>query len=211
MERAGTHSPRKAREPFVEFDTEAVEGHGDQVIVADQHGQLDELFRVVPLSQRRPGAVGEHRAHVQPEGFLVPAHVWTPWFSLFGSRSGFDSIEECFGDLTSHVFALETGLSSDPEMNRLISSLDRLALISNSDCHSPARLGREANLFATGFDFYSLRDAIRNNRRDTFPGTIEFFPEEGKYHADGHRQCRVCLDPHETRRLGLICPVCDQP
>ncbi len=146
-----------------------------------------------------------------PEGFLVPAHIWTPWFSLFGSRSGFDSIEECFGDLTSHVFALETGLSSDPEMNRLISALDRLALISNSDCHSPAKLGREANLFATGFDFFSLRDAIRNNRRDTFPGTIEFFPEEGKYHADGHRECRVCLDPHETRRLGLICPVCARP
>ncbi len=146
-----------------------------------------------------------------PEGFLVPAHIWTPWFSLFGSRSGFDSIEECFGDLTSHVFALETGLSSDPEMNRLISALDRLALISNSDCHSPAKLGREANLFATGFEFFSLRDAIRNNRRDTFPGTIEFFPEEGKYHADGHRQCRVCLDPHETRRLGLICPVCVKP
>ncbi|HEX2769714.1 MAG TPA: endonuclease Q family protein, partial [Geobacteraceae bacterium] len=146
-----------------------------------------------------------------PEGFLVPAHIWTPWFSLFGSRSGFDSIEECFGDLTPHVFALETGLSSDPEMNRLISALDRLALISNSDCHSPAKLGREANLFSTGFDFFSLRDAIRNNRRDTFPGTIEFFPEEGKYHADGHRECRVCLDPHETRRLGLICPVCARP
>ncbi len=146
-----------------------------------------------------------------PEGFLVPAHIWTPWFSLFGSRSGFDSIEECFGDLTPHIFALETGLSSDPEMNRLVSSLDRFALISNSDCHSPSRLGREANLFATGFDFFSLRDAIKGNRRDTFRGTIEFFPEEGKYHADGHRACNVCLDPPETRRLGLNCPVCAKP
>jgi len=146
-----------------------------------------------------------------PEGFLVPAHIWTPWFSLFGSRSGFDSIEECFGDLTQHVFALETGLSSDPEMNRMISALDRLTLISNSDCHSPAKLGREANLFKTGFDFFSLRNAIRNNRRDTFPGTIEFFPEEGKYHADGHRACRVCHDPGETKQLGLICPVCGKP
>jgi uncharacterized protein (TIGR00375 family) len=146
-----------------------------------------------------------------PEGFLVPAHIWTPWFSLFGSRSGFDSIEECFGDLTPHIFALETGLSSDPSMNRLISALDRLALISNSDCHSPAKLGREANLFSTGFDFFSLHDAIRNNQRETFTGTIEFFPEEGKYHADGHRACRVCLEPLESRRLALRCPVCSRP
>jgi uncharacterized protein (TIGR00375 family) len=146
-----------------------------------------------------------------PEGFLVPAHIWTPWFSLFGSRSGFDSIEECFGDLTQHIFALETGLSSDPPMNRLISALDRLSLISNSDSHSPAKLGREANLFSAGFDFFSLRDAIRDNRRETFRGTIEFFPEEGKYHADGHRACRVCLEPHECRRLSLLCPVCGRP
>ncbi len=146
-----------------------------------------------------------------PDGFLVPAHIWTPWFSLFGSRSGFDSVEECFGDLTPHVFALETGLSSDPAMNRLISALDRFALISNSDCHSPSKLGREANLLATGLDFFALRDAIRANRRETFRGTIEFFPEEGKYHADGHRACGVCLDPDETRRLGNICPVCGKP
>jgi len=147
-----------------------------------------------------------------PEGFLVPAHIWTPWFSLFGSRSGFDGIEECFGDLTDHVFALETGLSSDPDMNRLVSALDRFALISNSDCHSPSRLGREANLFSTGLDFYCLRDAIRDNRRETFRGTVEFFPEQGKYHFDGHRACRVCLAPHETRSLpGLRCPVCGRP
>lgn len=146
-----------------------------------------------------------------PEGFLVPAHIWTPWFSLFGSRSGFDRIEECFGDLTPHVFALETGLSSDPDMNRLISGLDRFTLISNSDCHSPSKLGREANLFSTGLDYFSLRDAIRDGRSDTFRGTVEFFPEEGKYHADGHRACRVCLEPTETRRLGLRCPVCGKP
>lgn len=146
-----------------------------------------------------------------PEGFLVPAHIWTPWFSLFGSRSGFDSIDECFGDLTPHVFALETGLSSDPAMNRLISALDRFALISNSDCHSPSKLGREANIFSTGLDYFSLRDAIRGNRRDSFRGTIEFFPEEGKYHSDGHRACKVCLDPMETRGLGLHCPVCGKP
>ncbi|GAM11699.1 putative protein [Geobacter sp. OR-1] len=143
-----------------------------------------------------------------PEGFLVPAHIWTPWFSLFGSKSGFDSIEECFGDLSMHIFALETGLSSDPAMNRLISGLDRFALISNSDCHSPQKLGREANLFSTGFDYFSMRDAIRGNRRETFSATIEFFPEEGKYHADGHRDCRVCLEPVESRWLNGRCPVC---
>jgi DNA helicase II / ATP-dependent DNA helicase PcrA len=146
-----------------------------------------------------------------PEGFLVPAHIWTPWFSLFGSRSGFDAVEECFGDLTPHVFALETGLSSDPDMNRMISSLDRFALISNSDCHSPAKLGREANLFSTGYDFFSLRDALRDNDRSTFRGTIEFFPEEGKYHMDGHRACNVRLDPEETRGLDGRCPVCGRP
>jgi uncharacterized protein (TIGR00375 family) len=146
-----------------------------------------------------------------PEGFLVPAHIWTPWFSLFGSRSGFDSVEECYGDLSSHIFALETGLSSDPAMNRLVSGLDRYALISNSDCHSPAKLGREANLFDTGFDFFSLREALRGNSRDSFRGTVEFFPEEGKYHADGHLDCNVCLDPVESRKLGDLCPVCKKP
>jgi DNA helicase II / ATP-dependent DNA helicase PcrA len=147
-----------------------------------------------------------------PGGFMVPAHIWTPWFSLFGSRSGFDTVDECFDDLSSHIFALETGLSSDPDMNRLVSSLDRFALISNSDCHSPAKLGREANLFSTGLDYFSLRDAIRGNQRDTFRGTVEFFPEEGKYHYDGHRTCRVCLSPGETRALdGLRCPVCGNP
>jgi uncharacterized protein (TIGR00375 family) len=146
-----------------------------------------------------------------PEGFLVPAHIWTPWFSLFGSKSGFDALEECFADLSSHVFALETGLSSDPAMNRLISALDRYALISNSDCHSPQKIGREANLFDTDLGFFALRDALTANRRDRFRGTVEFFPEEGKYHADGHRACNVCLDPAETRRLGGKCPVCGKP
>lgn len=146
-----------------------------------------------------------------PDGFLVPAHIWTPWFSLFGSRSGFDSVEECYGDLSGHIFALETGLSSDPAMNRLVSGLDRFALVSNSDCHSPAKLGREANLFTTGFDFFSLKSALRSNNRSSFRGTVEFFPEEGKYHADGHLDCNVCLDPVESRKLGDFCPVCHKP
>ncbi len=148
---------------------------------------------------------------VSQDAFMVPAHIWTPWFSLFGSRSGFDSLEECFGDLTGHIFAVETGLSSDPDMNRMISALDHLALISNSDCHSPSKLGREANLFNTGFDYYSLRNAIKANHRDSFCGTVEFFPEEGKYHHDGHRNCDICLEPLETKQLNGICPVCGKP
>ncbi|MGR3176533.1 MAG: endonuclease Q family protein [Candidatus Anammoxibacter sp.] len=146
-----------------------------------------------------------------PEGFMVPAHIWTPWFSLFGSRSGFDTVEECFGDLTQYIFALETGLSSDPDMNRLIQSLDRFTLISNSDCHSPSKLGREANLFDTGFDFYSMRDALKNNRGNEFTGTVEFFPEEGKYHFDGHRKCNVCIDPADIGKSSAVCQVCGNP
>lgn len=146
-----------------------------------------------------------------PEGFLVPAHIWTPWFSLFGSRSGFDSVAECFDDLSDQIFALETGLSSDPAMNRLVSALDPYALISNSDCHSPWKLGREANLFSTGFDFFALRAALQANHRDAFAGTIEFYPEAGKYHADGHRACHLCLHPHEAQQRGNLCPVCGKP
>jgi len=146
-----------------------------------------------------------------PDGFLVPAHIWTPWFSLFGSKSGFDSIDECFGDLSKHVFALETGLSSDPDMNRLVSALDRFSLISNSDCHSPGKLGREANLFTCGFNFFSMRDALKNPAVGGFQGTIEFFPEEGKYHHDGHRKCSINLTPRETKEVYGICPVCAKP
>jgi len=143
---------------------------------------------------------------ISSDAFLIPAHVWTPWFSLFGSRSGFDRIEDCFEDLTPHVFALETGLSSDPPMNRRWSSLDRFRLVSNSDAHSPANLGREANLFETTLDYRGVLDGLRTGAG--FLGTVEFFPEEGKYHFDGHRACGVCRDPEETRRRGETCPVC---
>ncbi len=146
-----------------------------------------------------------------PQGFLVPAHIWTPWFSLFGSKSGFDSIEECFGDLSTHIFALETGLSSDPDMNRLISALDRFTLISNSDCHSPSKLGREANILTTGFDYFSMREALKKGTSDLFHGTVEFFPEEGKYHYDGHRKCDICFTPAQSRDHDNICPVCGRP
>lgn len=143
-----------------------------------------------------------------PGAVLVPAHIWTPHFSVFGAFSGFDTLEECFEELTPHIHALETGLSSDPEMNRRLSSLDGYNLISNSDAHSPAKLGREANLFDTGFSYTDLARAIQGGKREGFAGTIEFFPEEGKYHYDGHRNCDLCLTPAETLKFGGICPVC---
>jgi DNA helicase-2/ATP-dependent DNA helicase PcrA len=167
-----------------------------------------------------------------PDSFVVPAHVWTPWFSVLGSKSGFDSIEECFGDLSPHIFALETGLSSDPEMNHMVSSLDRYTLISNSDTHSPAKLGREANIFNGPPGYKAIRDALRrggdmsgasgapdsgwglteqSGETPRFIGTIEFFPEEGKYHLDGHRKCGARLDPEETLKLNGRCPVCGHP
>ncbi len=141
--------------------------------------------------------------------FFIPAHIWTPWFSLFGSKSGFDSVEECFGDLTPHIFALETGLSSDPPMNRRLSALDDFILVSNSDAHSPAKLGREANIFDTEPDYPHMVEAMKSG--EGFVGTIEFFPEEGKYHLDGHRRCGIRLSPSETRGHGGICPGCGRP
>ncbi len=125
------------------------------------------------------------------QAFLIPAHIWTPWFSLLGSKSGFDSIDECFEDLTPFIFAVETGLSSDPAMNWRVSALDGLTLISNSDAHSPLKLGREANLFDTDMSYSAIKSAIKSGDPERFLGTLEFFPEEGKYHLDGHRNCDV--------------------
>lgn len=141
-----------------------------------------------------------------PDAVYVPAHIWTPHFSLFGAFSGFDSVEECFGDLSGYIRAMETGLSSDPPMIWRVSALDKYQLISNSDAHSPAKLGREANLLDIGLSFSGLRGAIQEGRG--LYGTIEFFPEEGKYHFDGHRKCGICLNPVETKKYGGICPVC---
>ena len=140
------------------------------------------------------------------EAIFIPAHIWTPHFSLFGAFSGFDTIEECFEDLTPHISALETGLSSDPPMNWMISALDGYTLVSNSDAHSPNKLGREANLLDTGLSYPELKHAIETG--EGFAGTIEFFPEEGKYHLDGHRKCGLCLQPSETVQYGGRCPVC---
>jgi uncharacterized protein (TIGR00375 family) len=146
-----------------------------------------------------------------PDAFLVPAHIWTPWFSMLGSKSGFDSIGECFGDLAAHVFAAETGLSSDPAMNWRVTSLDAITLVSNSDAHSPGNLGREANLFDTELSFYAVRDALKSGDPQQFLGTIEFYPEEGKYHLDGHRNCGVSFEPRQTSAHQGICPQCGKP
>ncbi len=140
------------------------------------------------------------------DAYLVPAHVWTPWFAVLGSKSGFDSVTDCYGDLAEHIFAVETGLSSDPPMNWRVSDLDRYTLVSNSDAHSPPMLGREACVFDTELDYFAMRRALET--REGFGGTVEFFPEEGKYHLDGHRACAVRLEPEETRRRGGLCPSC---
>ncbi|HOF83950.1 MAG TPA: endonuclease Q family protein [Candidatus Aminicenantes bacterium] len=139
---------------------------------------------------------------------VIPAHVWTPWFSLFGSRSGFDSVEECFGGMTPFIAALETGLSADPRMIRRVSALDRFTAVSNSDAHSPAKLGREANAFETEFSYAGLAEAIRSGDPRRFLYTVELPPEEGKYYADGHRKCGVVLRPEESPKRMNPCPVC---
>jgi len=141
---------------------------------------------------------------------LVPGHIWTPWFSLFGSMSGFDRIEDCFEKYTSKIFALETGLSSDPAMNWRLSKLDRFSLISNSDSHSPSRIGREANVFDCEMDYFTIRDVLQKKDKKRFLSTIEFFPEEGKYHFDGHRNCDICFSPAQSRESNNRCPKCNR-
>jgi len=147
-------------------------------------------------------------AELCPRCVVIPSHIWTPWFSLFGSNSGFDAIEECFEEMTPFIFALETGLSSDPPMNWRLSALDKYALVSNSDAHSPSRLGREANVFDTDFSFKGLVEALRTRNPDKFLSTIEFFPAEGKYHYDGHRKCGIVFSPKESVLHKDICPKC---
>ncbi len=148
----------------------------------------------------------EMMLEVSEEGMYIPAHIWTPHFSLFGAKSGFDTIEECFEELTPYIHALETGLSSDPAMNWQISALDGYQLVSHSDAHSPSRLGREADLMDIELSYQGLWNAVQKG--EGLEGTIEFFPEEGKYHFDGHRKCGVCLSPKEAEKYQGICPVC---
>ncbi len=145
---------------------------------------------------------------ISPEILIIPAHVWTPWYSVFGAFSGFDSLEECFEEELEYIFALETGLSSDPAMNWRLSALDRFTLVSNSDAHSPTKLGREANALYGEPSYPALAQAIKE---DKLAFTIEFYPEEGKYHFDGHRNCGIIFSPKETRAHGGRCPVCGEP
>ncbi len=177
--------------------------------------KLDHIGNI--HSDGRPilGLDAKHLLEIQLEssldGFFIPAHIWTPWFSLFGSKSGFDSIEECFEDLTPYIFAVETGLSSDPSMNWRVSQLDGLTLVSNSDAHSPMKIGREANLFDTELTYANIRSALQSGDSERFRGTIEFYPEEGKYHLDGHRKCRICMWPSKTIQAEGVCPICAKP
>lgn len=145
---------------------------------------------------------------ISPDCLLIPAHAWTPWFSVFGSMSGFNSIEECFEEEAKNIFAIETGLSSDPAMNWRLSALDKITLISNSDSHSPARIGREANVFDCAMDYFEILDVIRKGDPERFLYTIEFFPPEGKYHFDGHRDCRIVFEPKQSREHEYLCPNC---
>jgi len=145
---------------------------------------------------------------VNDKGFFVPAHIWTPWFSMFGSKSGFDSIEECFGSLKKYIFAVETGLSSDPPMNWRIKDLDDVRLISNSDAHSPGYLGRNASVFNTDLSFTGIRQALEKNDLERYKGTLDMYPHLGKYHYDGHRKCNICLNPATTAKIDGICPEC---
>ncbi len=145
---------------------------------------------------------------ISPECLVIPAHAWTPWFSIFGANSGFNSIQECYEEEAKHIRAIETGLSSDPEMNWRLSALDDITLISNSDAHSPGKIGREANIFNCELSYKAITEAIRKKDPRRILYTIEFFPEEGKYHYDGHRNCRILFSPKETRKHKSICPVC---
>jgi uncharacterized protein (TIGR00375 family) len=147
-----------------------------------------------------------------PKSMIIPAHIWTPWFSVFGSKSGFDNLAQCFGEYTDYIYAAETGLSSDPEMNWRVSSLDHLTLVSNSDAHSLENLGREANVFELEeLDYEQIYNAIKKGDKNVLKYTIEFYPQEGKYHLDGHAKCNISSDPFETQKYKGICPVCKKP
>ena len=152
--------------------------------------------------------IAQAALETSPDCMIIPAHAWTPWFSIFGSNSGFDSIEEAFGSYSKYIYAIETGLSSDPPMNWRVSALDRVTLISNSDAHSASRLGREANVFDCQMDYYEIMKALKEKDKNKFLHTIEFFPEEGKYHFDGHRKCNLSYKPGQTKQVNSLCPVC---
>lgn len=146
-----------------------------------------------------------------PDILFIPAHIWTPWFAMFGSKSGFNSIAEAFEELAPEIKAIETGLSSDPFMNWRVKDLQNVTIISNSDAHSPSKLGREATVMNASLDYFDIVGGIKSNNDQRVKGTIEFFPEEGMYHYDGHRNCGVSFSPEETKKHNGICPVCKKP
>lgn len=173
-----------------------------------RYGNLEEDGR--PTLMMGAAELLEIMGNISKDIFIIPAHIWTPWFSLFGSKSGVDSLREAYGGMEKNIFALETGLSSDPAMNWMLSALDKYSLVSNSDSHSPKKIGREANVFdLEEISYGSIINAIKT--RKGFVKTYEFFPEEGKYHYDGHRNCNVLLDPWKAKKLGNKCPVCKKP
>ena len=170
-----------------------------------KYGKLMEDGR--PMLSISCAELVEQLEEISKESVIIPAHAWTPWFGIFGSKTGVDSLEEAFEDKADRIFALETGLSSDPAMNWMISALDKYTLVSNSDCHSPEKLGREGNLFELEkVGYKEIIDAIRT--RKGLVKTYEFYPEEGKYHYDGHRECKVRWSPWESIKHKDICPVC---
>jgi uncharacterized protein (TIGR00375 family) len=181
--------------------------------VSELNGYLDKKYNI--RSDGRPilgmSAVELFKLclSIHPQFLIYPAHIWTPWFSVFGSKSGFDKLEECFGEYTEQVYALETGLSSDPAMNWRVSALDGLTILSNSDAHSPQNIAREANIFELGKPSYDeIYQAIRTKDLTKIKGTIEFYPEEGMYHYDGHSECGVVMSPTESKKIKGVCPVC---
>ncbi len=178
-------------------------------------GRLDEIGNI--RSDGRPILGLDSRNLLEivlesdPLSFLVPAHIWTPWFSALGSKGGFDRIEDCFADLTPEIFAVETGLSSDPPMNWRLSQLDPFVMVSCSDAHSPAKLGRESTILETDLSYPAMYKALKDRSDKGLIGTVEFYPEEGKYHYDGHRQCRQRLHPRQTIANKGLCPECGKP
>ena len=187
---------------------EAVEGINKQLT---QRGAnlLSDGRPIVGLSAKQ---VAEIALGVEPKCLIIPAHAWTPHFSLYGSVSGFDSIEECFEELSPNIYAIETGLSSDPAMNWRIEDLENRRIVSFSDAHSPQKIGREATVFELSeLSYGAIRAAIMGRREEKIAYTIEFYPEEGKYHYTGHRNCKVVYSPNETRKMGTTCPVCGRP
>ncbi len=184
------------------------------LILAPSFKSVDAINRVLGgmgnlASDGRPilGIDASELAHIvfdiDENCMIIPGHIWTPWFSLFGSMSGFNRIEDCFEKETSKIFALETGLSSDPAMNWRLSALDRFSLVSNSDSHSPSKIGREANVFDCELDYFVIREVLKSKNKKKFLYTIEFFPEEGKYHYDGHRLCGVRFSPEESKKITI--------